>query len=68
MKPMSGCITGCPRIRNTVLASPVASLMHCVTSLSWSSPWASVVPMSYVSGVIPYSGKTHAIRGATLLT
>ena len=67
MKPVSGRITGCPGIENTALASPMAYLMHCMTSLSWSIPWASVVPMSYAPGVIPYSGRTRDISGATLL-
>ena len=64
---MYGIIMGCPGIRNTVSTSLMASLMRCVTSLSWSNLWASVVPMTYAPGVILYRGRTRAIRGATLL-
>ena len=67
MKPTSDHIMGCLGIGNTVSSSPVASLMRYATSLSWSSPWASVVPMSYVLSVILNNGRTRAISGATLL-
>ena len=67
MKPASGRIVECPKIRNTASDYSVASLMHYATSLSWSGPWASTVLSSYASGIISYSGRAHSISGATLL-